>query len=1088
MRSFAAIISLSIRKALIFLLLLSGAQCTLAQNGASLCIQTGHAASVNRLAYSHDAKLLASADEKATVLIWHLPTNGQMATIRVPVSKKNEAVTALFFSSDNKTLFIGTSEALFVWNIPTATFVYKDTIRGGVNTFGGCVEDPDKVWVAGNNLLLFNLKDRSFKNYPELTSIVNIYGQKSEYLFVNQYGSVCETDKNLKVNFVSKAVYPEKRFKRIRKHFGKQIKRANHKVSRRTSKLIYCEKKNRLSRTKKAAALLSRAQGQFDLVLKKMKTESRVADLCLNTEKNILYTVYKNKIRAIDFKNGKRVFVTSGTYNDDDFRSVTYVPSTQKLLAGSSDGCVYVLNAESGKIERKLRNHLGAVNASQLSPDGNVFASAGEDRSLILWGTNDHKMIKRLYSRAFPITCLSVSKDEKKIMYGNELGFVGMLERGTPQLTLKTIQAHSHPVRDLRYLPSTKLVLSGGDDNRLVLSNVNNHKIIKKKRFRVNLSANAFINNTLRWLGFYISPYCMVDSMRLSRNEKFVCVSGTRKNIMKPFYRKYVFYFDTEKLKRRSKPRSEWESSINKNVLNDSVIFGVAVYNPENGHSDRVSGYFLDTDNKELVTSSLDATLKIWDSQTKKLKLTVVPIDKNKKVLITPESYYYASRDALDAIGFRNGTDFFPAAAFDMTYNRPDKVLAALNFPNDLVEVYGLACLKRLQKAGLHNATLKSSFHIPMVKVTNKSMLSAINNEKYIKINVEASDSLFPLSLIRVQINGVTVVEVESGNTFFFSKTVQIKLSQGINQIRVTSVNTEGAESVAENLKINFAEKQKPDLYVIAIGVSEYNDKTKNLRYAVKDGKDLALAFHGLEKRKRKAMYNHIYIDTLFNQNATRENILFLKQKLQQSNVDDEVILYVSGHGLLDDSLDFYFATYDMDFAKPALQGIPYEELEALLNDIPARSKLMLMDACHSGELDRDELVKPTDTLTLEKLLNQQGSKGVSAVRKGRIGLTNSYELMQELFAGMSNRSGSVVISAATGYGYALEGEDWNNGAFTHCLLKGLTGKSADQNDDGKITVSELRKYVLEEVPVLTGGRQKPTCRQDNLLFDFRVW
>jgi hypothetical protein len=235
-------------------------------------------------------------------------------------------------------------------------------------------------------------------------------------------------------------------------------------------------------------------------------------------------------------------------------------------------------------------------------------------------------------------------------------------------------------------------------------------------------------------------------------------------------------------------------------------------------------------------------------------------------------------------------------------------------------------------------------------------------------------------------------------------------------------------------------------------------------------------------------MYNHIYIDTLFNQNATRENILFLKQKLQQSNVDDEVVLYVSGHGLLDDSLDFYFATYDMDFAKPALHGIPYEELEALLNDIPARSKLMLMDACHSGELDREELVKSTDTLTIEKLLNLQGSKGVTAVRKGRIGLTNSYELMQELFVGMSNRSGSVVISAATGYGYALEGEDWNNGAFTHCLLKGLTGKSADLNDDGKITVSELRKYVLEEVPVLTGGRQKPTCRQDNLLFDFRVW
>ena len=1057
-----------------------------AQDGAQLCIQTGHAANVTTLAFSPDGRLLASADDKSTVLIWHLPTNGQMSTLRLPKKYTLEAITTLLFSRDSL-LYIGSTHALYVWNISSGKWVYNDTLVGGVNSLTPDPDNSSRIWVSGVNLFQFNEKTCELLRHPEFTSIVNICHQKSEYLFVNQYGSVYETDKDLKVKHISRAVYPERRFKRIRNHFDKQIIRANHKLNRRSNKLQRTETGPSLRKIKKSSALLSRARDKFGMIVKKMKTDSRIAGVDLNPEKKILYTVYKNKIRAVNWRSGKKIFVTSGTYNDDDFRSVNFIPSAHKLIASSADGCIYLLNPVSGKIEHKLRGHLSAVNATNLSPDGATIASGSDDRSLLLWGTDDFKSYKRLYSRAFPITSLSVSSDEKKIIYGNELGFVGVFDRGTPQLNLKTIQAHTHAVRDLVYISSNGTVLSGGDDNRMVLSDVANHRILKKKRFRFNVSVNTLLNNFLWKVGFYIEPYCVVDSMRLSRNEKFVLVHGTRKNIMRPVFRKYDYVFDTEKLKRRKTGKAEWGLPAGRIRKDTNVLCSVSVYNTLNGHSDRISAFYWDKNTNELITASLDATIKIWDVGTGKLKLTVVPVDKNKKVLITPEDYYYASRDALDAIGFRSGTDFFPAAAFDLTYNRPDKVLAALDFPDDLTEIYLLAWQKRVLKAGLKGEGRKAGYHIPTVSLVNKAMLAGVNNEKYIKLQVTAEDKDYPLSLIRVQINGVTVAEVNCGNRHLFENIVQIKLSEGTNQIRVTSVNAEGAESVAENLKIRFEEKQKPDLYVIAIGVSDYADETKNLRYAVKDGRDLALAMKSFSQGGKHSLFNHVYLDTLFNREATKENILFLKQKLMQSNVDDQVILYVSGHGLLDDSLDFYFATWDMIFEKPAINGIPYEALEGLLNDIPARKKLMLMDACHSGELDRNELVKPADTLTLEKLLQQQGSKGVTAVRKGRIGLTNSYELMQELFAGMSSRSGAVVISTATGYGFALEGENWNNGAFTHCLLKGLKDKAADQNDDGKITVSELRKYVTDEVPILTEGRQKPTCRQDNVLFDFRL-
>lgn len=75
------------------------------------------------------------------------------------------------------------------------------------------------------------------------------------------------------------------------------------------------------------------------------------------------------------------------------------------------------------------------------------------------------------------------------------------------------------------------------------------------------------------------------------------------------------------------------------------------------------------------------------------------------------------------------------------------------------------------------------------------------------------------------------------------------------------------------------------------------------------------------------------------------------------TTVNDKVIISINGHGLLSDSLDFYYGTYDINFADPKTKGLKYEALEALLDGIPARKKLLLIDACHSGALDKEEII-----------------------------------------------------------------------------------------------------------------------------------
>jgi hypothetical protein len=232
-----------------------------------------------------------------------------------------------------------------------------------------------------------------------------------------------------------------------------------------------------------------------------------------------------------------------------------------------------------------------------------------------------------------------------------------------------------------------------------------------------------------------------------------------------------------------------------------------------------------------------------------------------------------------------------------------------------------------------------------------------------------------------------------------------------------------------------------------------------------------------------KEQYNIIYADSLFDEKATVENIALLKEKLMKSNTNDAVIVFVSGHGMLDKDNSFYYATHDIDFVNPSLRGLPYDALESIVDGIPARKKLLMIDACHSGEVDAEMI--DTSTAVSEGTIKTTGFRGVSIRTKKKAGLKNSFELMQDLFTNLSQGSGALVISAAAGVGFALESAEWNNGLFTYAVLKTLKNKSGDANKNKHISVNELKTVVTKEVERLSNGKQKPTTRRELLEWDW---
>lgn len=208
----------------------------------------------------------------------------------------------------------------------------------------------------------------------------------------------------------------------------------------------------------------------------------------------------------------------------------------------------------------------------------------------------------------------------------------------------------------------------------------------------------------------------------------------------------------------------------------------------------------------------------------------------------------------------------------------------------------------------------------------------------------------------------------------------------------------------------------------------------------------------------------------------------FLKPAL----IDDQVIIFIAGHGVLDANLDYFFATYDMDFKNPALHGIAYDQIEDLLDGIKPLKKTLLIDACHSGEIDKEELELAQNETETEDLAVTFRAVGNNVQKQ--LNSDNTFELTKSLFSDLRKGTGATIISSAGGMEFAIEGDDWNNGLFTYCFLNGIKSKEADTNKDGEIWLSEVQVYVSRKVAQHSGGLQQPTSRAENQTVDFRLW
>lgn len=526
-----------------------------------------------------------------------------------------------------------------------------------------------------------------------------------------------------------------------------------------------------------------------------------------------------------------------------------------------------------------------------------------------------------------------------------------------------------------------------------------------------------------------------------------------------------------------------------------SINGNIEVYNLETrqlirtlvGHQKGINSLCFNGIDSTLISSSDDGTLKLWNWISGKELMTCIISSDDETVLFTPDNYYYCNKASVTQLAFQLENKVYAFDQFDLVFNRPDIILERLRQADPAyIKTLQNARTRRLKRLNFSIEQTIDILNVPQIDLLN-APTSRTTSQKRLELLIEAFSNTTPLDRINVYINEVPIfgdqgISLKEKQTKRIQQSIPVILSTGRNDIQVSVHNSTGVESLRKNIYLNYSgQKRKPNLYLVGLGVSKFANAGFNLNYATKDVRDIIQQFSTGNK-----VYDQVFVDTLLGKNLHAENIQKIKSKLANSGIDDHVIIFIANHGLLDKNLDYYFATYDTDFAHPEGTAIPYQQVEDLLDGIPARNKLLLIDACHSGEIDKESVQ------AAEKNPNQDGSvkfrsMGTSIAFKDNE-LQNSFEVMKELFPDLRKGTGARVISSASGVEFAIEGEQWQNGIFTYCLLKGLQEKAADSNADGKISVSELQQYVMKQVPQITKGQQKPTMRVENLANDWRIW
>jgi uncharacterized caspase-like protein len=270
-----------------------------------------------------------------------------------------------------------------------------------------------------------------------------------------------------------------------------------------------------------------------------------------------------------------------------------------------------------------------------------------------------------------------------------------------------------------------------------------------------------------------------------------------------------------------------------------------------------------------------------------------------------------------------------------------------------------------------------------------------------------------------------------------------VHLVEGANQLEVRAASADGAlEGTPARLVLSCARRaERPDLYLLSVGVNRYRQESLNLQYAVGDARAMTELF----QQRGKPLYRTIQATTLVDDGATRAAIRqALGEAARRARPQDVLVVFLAGYGRKVGQRA-YFIPHEFRFRDGKTveedireQGLALDVLGDDLRAVAAGRRLVILDCGYCG--------KGIDWL---------------AAREGKGGTARTFVIANEE--------------------EAVELKEMRHGALTAALLAGLEGGAGvhpggdpapPRRADGTVTVGGWLRFAREHLPRLTGRQE----------------
>ncbi len=1046
-------------KSILILLISIGTLSIYAQT-PTLVIPKGHTAIMSSSACSADGKYIITGSRDLTAKLWD-----SKGTEIISYTSRNE-VQAVAISNDTKLVLIGAADNnVQLLKITGERIKLLSDHRNFVNTVSFSPSNDFIATGADDGLIiLYDLNGSKIRTITHAKAVKSVCFDSKGKLILS-----ASSDRTAVLRNINGQV--------LKTFIGHSSGLNQAKISKDGNYIVTCsDDKTAILWDKNA--IKKHSIRHFDRVT--------ACDIS-SDNKTIITASYNGEVKIWD---------TSGKLLHDldtknwDINSITIYPDGKSFIITGSEGIIqYDIN---GKFIRNYQGRAKPVSAVCFSSNGKSILQGDLNGTLKIWDAynNTFNVYKQHKSG---ISSIASSPDKNHFVTGSSDKTAVLWTADGKVDTILKLQAK---VTSVNFSPDGNYILAGCYDGCTAIYSITGvlKKIIKQPGEQISSSAYSPDGNQIvtasysKKISFFDKEGNFLKYITAPSQVNSLTITSDSKSLIAGYFNGLTQIWDIatgESIENIGNPTGDEVLSADGSPNNIYIASGtnsgkILVEDLKthdefqlNGHQTKVNSVKFSPDGKTLISGSSDGTIKLWDCESKKEIISFIALDQSDWVITSPSGLFDASTEAMIKLKYRVGLEMIDLEQLKERYYEPGLLSSIFKVQNtqlrdvstfNSVPLYPEINAKIVGEELLVNLTSRSG---------NLGKLSVFINDKEIieDANPERNTEVKPIKLSnynRYFIGDSNKIVLRTFNKEEWLKSPPFEL---IYKSYQGSRGNEGNSTEGNSSSF----KGKRHLYAIIVGTSDYSGDGLDLIYPDKDARAFASA---LSQVGVKLFNENVHITLLTTsekddlKKSTRSNIeKAFKEVNQKATSEDIMVVYLSGHGVnygQAEKSQFYYLTTDIksdNLQEQAIRDaytISSDNLTQWLKTSPSRRQMVVIDACHSGEV-----------------VKSLGSIGARELTPAQI----------KAFDRMKDRTGIFILTGSAGDRVSYESSQFGQGLLTYSLLEGMSGLAVTPGDK-RVDIATLFNYSRDRVPELAkyiNKIQKPVFTAPNGATSFDV-